>query len=198
MFKRLFLTSILISLMAIGYVTPAFSAYLASNWYVQLTNVTGPFESTATSSAHIGVTTASGSATFRVTQSGEAPIGENALWSTPLVLDPFTTVGPISFDYRTYWTQPNLVLELWAGYLWPTDGQGGIVWSSSQTGLRSGHVVTQARPNAYTFCLRVVPEPSSIISLSSMCVAGMVLGLRKRIRAVCYHEPFGSTWKGEK
>lgn len=188
MHKRLLLTLVVLCFTVMIGAVPAHAVYLDSTWYATLTNVrtyggtypSDPFWGTSHSSAHISVTGGSGTASFTIPLSCQASLNESASWGVVYV-DPVNTLGSISFNYTTYWTQPNLVLQLWTGYL--TGDPGGVVWSTAQTGLKSGHVTINANPNAYTFALVAVPEPSSALSLVSLCAIGALPFMRKRASA---------------
>lgn len=171
---------------AVLIAAPAQAVYLQSNWRVQLTDVRtfdgnaslDPFFGSPSDSAHIDVTAATGQATFQVLQSGMAPFGEVARWGNGTLWDE-NRLGSISFHYSTNWTQPNLLLELVAAEL---AGPTTVVWSSSATGLRSGDVtIDTVNPNGYWFNVTVVPEPGTLVSLASLCGAGL-LGLSRMRR----------------
>lgn len=183
MHKRLLPALAVLCLIGLVVAAPAHAVYVDSSWYAQVTNAAiggnNPFPGYPTSSQHIAVTGGSGTGSFSIPQSGQATMGEIAYWGNGTT-DPMNTIGPLSFDYTTYWTQPNLVLQVSAYYLDPNAGPGGVVWSSSRTGLRASHVTINANPNGYWFEQAAVPEPNSIIALGSLCGLGIVPMLGRR------------------
>lgn len=183
--KVLFVLAVL-SLLAAGQLANA--TYLDSNWYAQISNVhtSGPYGfslAMPTSSTHINVSVSSqtNSALFTIPQSGQGLPGESAYcWN--MTLAPWNTMGSISFDFTTYWTQPNLCLELMQINIEDPEFEQ-VIWSAARTGLRSNHVTLNYNPNGYKFKLTVlpeVPEPASILSLGSLCGVAFASLLRRR------------------
>jgi len=182
--KRILLVLVVSSLLVLAQA--AHAVYLDSSWHANLTNVRtyganyslDPFWGMVSSSTHITAASGSGTASFTIPQSGQATIGENASWGNTTLAEP-NTVGSLSFDYTTFWTQPNLVLSVEEFEL-AAVGPPAVVWSSSRTGLRSGHVTIDADPNGYWFRVTVVPEPGGLCCLGALCMAG---SLRRRSTA---------------
>jgi hypothetical protein len=88
-------------------------------------------------------------------------------------------LGSISFDYHTNWTAPNLMLVLDTVYIGLDPRPSEVVWSFATTGWRTGHVtIENVNPNGYFFHLVVVPEPSSLVALASLCGAAGLLRRR--------------------
>lgn len=194
MHKRLLPMLAMLCLISLVVVAPAHAVYLDSSWYAQLTNVSvavgsyplpwSPFSNSSTHLNVVGSGSGPWAARFSVPVSGTAPTGERAWWGNEF-LEWDHTFGRINFDYTTYWSQPNLVLELWTDYM-PGGGNqddGSMVWSSALTGLRSGHATVNLNPNGYFFELVAVPEPGSIFSLGSLCAAGLFGGVSRKAYA---------------
>lgn len=163
----------------------AHAAYLDSSWYANVTNVRtfggnyslDPFWGSSGASTHIAVDGFTGAATFRVGQSGNAPTGETAYWGNTTLADS-NTMGSISFDYETHWSEPNLSLVLEAVYMHMPYSE--VIWSSAGG---NDHVTITGNPNGYRFSLTVlpVPEPSGM-AVSCLCLSGFITMLRRRIR----------------
>lgn len=188
MHKRLFPALAVLCLISLIVVGPAHAVYLDSSWYADLTNVRtyggnyslDPFRGDTWNSAGFSASASSGSAAFHVIQSGQSSNGVGASWGTT-TLDPLHTMGSISFDYETHWTQRNLALVVETFELGTVVGSAyEVVWSSSLTGVRTGHVTINANPNGYQFSLVAVPEPGSLMVLGSLFVAGALARARRR------------------
>jgi hypothetical protein len=180
--KKTLLVIAVLTLVMVGQIAQA--TYLDSSWYANISNLwSGLGSAPPHSSVHLKVAVVGDAElpglSFTVKQSGDAPVNETAYWGSTSV-DPSYTLGPISFDYQTYWTQPNLQLQLWTTYIMPWQPPDSLVWSSSETGLQSGHVSINANPNGYFLRLVVVPEPSSVIVLSLLGSTGMLSFVRSR------------------
>lgn len=188
--KKVILVIAVLSLLTVCQFAQA--TYLDSSWYVEITNVYlygGNYSSFMLfsfpqSSEHIKIESNSSWnwIKFTIPQSGNIPTGETAKCGG-LLLDEGHRVGSISFDYTTYWTQPNLILTLTSEELMYQDPPSQLVWSTSSTGLQSGHVTITGDPNGYYFRLTVapeVPEPGGLLALGSLCAAGFAARMRRR------------------